>query len=185
MTYVPLIAGIVATGVFGAFVWAVRGHFASVRVPYGMWVVSGLSAGCFVGYAIALVSWPHPHWLLAVSMVGQGAAWALFIWAVHETRSKDLALAFDPARPTLLVNSGPFHYIRHPFYSSYLLFWGSAALQLQSAILSFGIAGLAALYVLAAIGEEREFARSSLAGTYQAYMVGRGRFVPKLFRGRP
>jgi len=48
---------------------------------------------------------------------------ALFTWSVSATFNSDFALAFAKAQPSRLMVSGPFRYVRHPFYTSYLIFW--------------------------------------------------------------
>lgn len=180
MTSSAKLALTLATAIFGSFVWALRGHFTSARMPRGMWLVSALSALCFVTYVLALVGQLHPPGLIAVGMGLQVAAFALFVWAVRATRTGRLALAFDLAAAALLVRSGPYRYIRHPFYSSYLLFWGATILQVRAVPLSICVICIAVLYGIAAVIEEQGFAGSPLASEYRFYKATTGRFLPKL-----
>lgn len=185
MAPVPFLALGLAAGVFGSFVWAVRGHFTSAHTPPGMWVVSGVSAAGFGFYAVALFDRPHPSGLILCGMALQGAAMTLFVWAIRATRTKGLALAFDPCAPALLVQSGPYRYLRHPFYSSYLLFWGATIVQTRVIAVMICVAALAVLYGIATVIEERGYARSMLAAEYQSYKTRTGRFLPKLTGAQP
>ena len=87
--------------------------------------------------------------------------------------------AFSHDLPQFLVTSGPYSYIRNPFYASYLLAYVAAA------ILFPGIATLGVLMMMgilltkAARYEERKFQSSALADEYKVYKQRTGRFIPE------
>ncbi len=93
----------------------------------------------------------------------------LFGWAVLATRQNRPALAFAGDRPDHLFRSGPYAYIRHPFYTSYLLFWLGCAVATSSLILMILFLALTAIYTVAAVGEERDFSRSAIHEEYEAF----------------
>ena len=81
--------------------------------------------------------------------------------------------------PRHIVTYGAYRFVRHPFYSSFLLAFAAACLLLpHPVILAF------ALYVfivlnLTAAREERRLQASEFGGEYQTYMVKTGRFFPR------
>ena len=106
-------------------------------------------------------------------------ALALFQWAAHSIRGKFFSYIGSRDTPQFVFQEGPFAYVRHPFYTSYMLTHLAVALAylgwLTSAI------ALASFVVLwrAAAFEEGKFASSPNAAEYRAYVSRTGRFVPK------
>jgi protein-S-isoprenylcysteine O-methyltransferase Ste14 len=177
-----LLSGIAGSGLFA---WGVRGHFVGDKTPGGMQVVVALS---FVGSAVFLFDlWETSasDWARAAGFCLHLLAIALFGWAVLATRQNRPALAFAGDHPARIFRSGPYAYIRHPFYTSYLLFWLGCAVATSSLIMLIIFLSLAAIYTVAALGEQRDFSRSSLHHEYEAYQRDTGLFWPKLRPARP
>ena len=91
-----------------------------------------------------------------------------------------LRLAFDAENPDTLVMEGPYKYLRHPFYTSYLIFWVGWAIAIWSPWTLLPLAVLVSIYVVAAKGEEQKFSNSPLAAQYEAYRKRAGMFWPRL-----
>ena len=72
--------------------------------------------------------------------------------------------------------------MRHPFYVSYSLFWIGWAVGVWSPWALLAPLVLVPIYVAAARGEERKFARSEMAEQYRRYMREVGFFFPRLAR---
>ena len=105
-------------------------------------------------------------------------------WTLHTYGAPDRDIQ-DPSRiamekTTKLVTEGPYHFIRHPMYSSLLcLAWGIFLKQIN--LLSTLLAVLVSLTLfLTAIYEERENLRNFGDG-YAAYMQRTKRFIPFVF----
>lgn len=84
--------------------------------------------------------------------------------------------------PKHIVTWGAYRFIRHPFYSSFLLAFAAACFFFPHPI----VLGLS-LYVfvvlnLTAAGEERKLRASEFGAEYAAYMDRTGRFFPRLGR---
>jgi protein-S-isoprenylcysteine O-methyltransferase Ste14 len=175
-----------STIVFGAFVWAVRGHFRSAVTPFGMKLVSIVSLAAFVVFLwqILNATEPLPASATAVAVLLQGAALALFVTAVGASRDTRLTLAFDTDLPTALIRRGPYRLIRHPFYASYILFWVGCAIGVRTLSTSAFALALAGIYLAAAILEERKFDSSALAASYSTYSNEAGLFWPRIRTGR-
>jgi protein-S-isoprenylcysteine O-methyltransferase Ste14 len=118
--------------------------------------------------------------LVIPGVLGFAGSLALFERTRLAVRGRFFSYAFSEDQPRFFMKSGPYAYVRNPFYSSYLLSYLSAAVMLP---------GLATLLVLgimtwfltaAALQEEGKFAASPFAADYERYKLRTGRFIPKL-----
>jgi protein-S-isoprenylcysteine O-methyltransferase Ste14 len=165
---------------FGSFSWAFKSHFRSTgSIPPGMKLISLLSLACFAVFAVRLALY---------GTTGHGAAGltlfagslALFSWTISATRRTPPTMAFDTDEPDFLLQHGPYNYVRHPFYVSYVLFW------IGTAAATTGIPGwvipalMLAVYQHAASREERKFAASGLSLAYNSYRRRAGMFLPRV-----
>jgi protein-S-isoprenylcysteine O-methyltransferase Ste14 len=171
------LSGIAGAGVFA---WAVRGHFVSDKTPEAMKIILALSLAGIVVFLFALWQTSATDWRRAAGFCLHLAAIVLFGWAVLATRQNRPALAFAGERPDRLFRSGPYAYVRHPFYTAYLLFWLGCAVATSSLIMLILFLSLAAIYTVAALGEERDFLRSDMRDEYEALRKSTGLFWPKL-----
>jgi len=109
----------------------------------------------------------------------------LFFWSIAQHRSHKPGVAFTSSAPEKIVMSGPYRFIRHPIYGSYLLSVTGLALGAWDAILLAGLAVMMGLYWSAAGKEERLILSSDNRETYLEYMKSTGRLTPRLMsRGR-
>ena len=176
-----LILAVAATVNFVGFAWAVRGHFVSARMAPGMKAVSALSAVGFLAYLHSAANVAVPLWRIAIAMGLQALAGAMFLWACAATRRARPEMAFSPSEPTLLFNSGPYRFVRHPFYSSYILFWLACTLATTSLIVAAVTVALILTYTAAALREQSMFLKSAFGPQYEAYRKTTGLFWPKPF----
>jgi protein-S-isoprenylcysteine O-methyltransferase Ste14 len=165
---------------FGSFAWAVRGHFVGDKTPRAMQFILALSLAGILIFLFAIGQTSGPDWRSPAGFCLHLLAIALFGWAVLATRQNRPAIAFAGDRPARVFRSGPYCYIRHPFYTSYLLFWLGCAVATSSSAMLMIFLSLAAIYTIAAVGEQRDFSRSALHHEYEAYRKDAGFFWPKL-----
>ena len=109
-------------------------------------------------------------------------ALAIFWWTVASHRSKPLAACFSQNEQLHLVRNGPYRFVRHPFYCSYLLTWLAGALATLNIWLGLTFVVMFVLYLIAAVNEENKFASSPLAEAYAQYRSATGRFLPSPFK---
>lgn len=84
--------------------------------------------------------------------------------------------------PKQIVTFGPYRFVRHPFYVSFILLTLGAALITRD-IITMGAVPLALLSLDWTVrNEERKLLASSLGAEYGAYRARTGRFFPKLVR---
>jgi protein-S-isoprenylcysteine O-methyltransferase Ste14 len=165
---------------FGFFAWGVRRHFVGDKTPRAMQVIFALSLIGMAVFFFAILRTSAPDWRRAAGFCLHLLAIVLFGWAVLATRRNRPAIAFAGDRPAHVFRSGPYSYIRHPFYTSYLLFWLGCAVATSSPVMLIIFLSLAVIYTIAALGEQRSFSRSALREEYESYLKDTGFFWPKL-----
>lgn len=177
---------VLAVGVacFLAFSWGMFRHFRSVGpMPVGMRLIGGGSFAAIIVFTWSVLAVPLSRVWPAAPILS-AAALALFGWAVATTRNTEFAVAFTQAQPPVLVTGGPFRYVRHPFYTSYLLFWLATGFATASGICWIGPAILLGCYIIAARGEERLISRGCFGAEYASYVSRTGILLPRLIKKR-
>lgn len=171
--------GFVALAYFLVISAATKQHFASEKYPRGMYVISALSLiGLFAFLAHAFVLRLE---FTVVSLVVIALAFALFLWAIRHSKQKNLSLAFDDeTRVDGIITTGPWRYVRHPFYMSYILFWLGCALGTTHPTSVVVFATLLFIYVYSARHEERQLKQGRYAQAYLEYQQNAGFLLPKL-----
>lgn len=160
---------------------ATKQHFVSDKFPIGMYVISAVSLiGLFTFLAHAFVATLN----LPVAVLGIIiSSSALFVWSIHHSRMKGLSLAFDDAiKIDGIITSGPWSYIRHPFYSSYILFWLACALGTMHPTSIVVLATLTFIYVYSAAQEERALRESEFKHEFICYREKSGFILPKIWQ---
>ena len=180
-----LVATVLAILNFASLSWGAKGHFVTAEgVPRGMRLLGFLTLAGFAWFLWARLVWAtsdyagHPV-RDAAGLVLLSLEIALFWWAVRATRVRRLTLAFSADRPGFLHDSGPYAWVRHPFYLSYGLFWIATALLSPGWAHWLVPAVMIAVYVRAARMEEAKFASSDLAAAYERYK-SRTALLPRL-----
>ncbi|HEY9011711.1 MAG TPA: isoprenylcysteine carboxylmethyltransferase family protein, partial [Devosia sp.] len=115
-----------------------------------------------------------------VGIALQLLSFALFWAAIRASRAGRLRLAFDPGNPRSFVNEGPYRFVRHPFYVSYIILWGGFAIATWSALAIVPFLVMLAVYIYAARDEERKFGLTDMADDYAGYRRRTGMFIPRL-----
>ena len=163
-----------------SFRWAMGAFF---RQPSGftpgMQAIKLSSSLTFLLNLIAiLIAPPVPMNWAVLAVLIYSASLGLFWWAIQTNRSRPLTAVFTPDAPEHLVTNGPYRFVRHPFYTSYMLAWAGGIPASGALWLLIPLAVMIGLYWKAAEVEEDKFARSSLAAEYRAYCSRTGRFLP-------
>jgi protein-S-isoprenylcysteine O-methyltransferase Ste14 len=162
-----------------SFAWGMRKFFVqpSGSTP-GMRVISacGVLFAALHFFAILVASITAERGLVAVLLY----SWSLglFWWAIKANAAARLSAAFSPDLPVHLVEDGPYRFIRHPFYCSYVLAWLSGTIATARWWLLPTVAVMIIIYWKAARIEEEKFSRSSLAAEYQSYRARTSWLVP-------
>ena len=167
-------------GCHAVFVWGRYKVFRiDNRTPAGVRLIEASAAGSILVGLGLIVSRDGPRLELDASAIVLAViSTALFAWGVAVVHRGHLTAAFSDDVPAELITAGPFRYIRHPFYVSYLLSYLQAVIVSRSGWAILPLLWMAGIYVRAALLEERKFLKSPLANEYCRYAACTGRFVP-------
>jgi protein-S-isoprenylcysteine O-methyltransferase Ste14 len=111
-------------------------------------------------------------------IAAQIAAVGLNVWARRSFEAGTFRVSAAPAG-TSIIRSGPYRVIRHPMYSSALLFiWAAVISHVSALTLTIGVA-VTAVVVARVIAEERLL--SAQYPTYRDYARSTKALVPFLF----
>lgn len=168
---------------FGSFAWAMARFFTKPQgaTPFAR-ALSVCASLCLI-CQLATIAWSQPTLQFTLVALGfYGVSFALFWLAVRATRVQPLSFAGSSDAPQHLLRNGPYRWIRHPFYSSYLLAWLAAPIGTGQWWLLFAVALMGGFYWKAARQEEAKFAHSSIRDAYQKYSQSTGMFAPKIFK---
>ena len=170
---------------FSSFAWALRGHFVSDQMSVLMrfTAVFGAVSTGLQSFAIFEGGNPGPGRTAAGALL-YALSIAAFWWTVTVTRSRRLSVAFSGAEPDHLLQTGPYRFVRHPFYVAYSLFWIAGVVAVFRWYLIPCITVMFVAYFCAARMEESKFESSNLGELYESYRARTGMFVPRLRRSR-
>jgi protein-S-isoprenylcysteine O-methyltransferase Ste14 len=174
------------TSCMASFSWAMRRFFVKSTQPFnieqrliiylgGLWAILQIAALC-----VAPPLEPLPT---ALSLLLCFTSLAIFWSAVQANRAQPLNWAFEPDKPRHLTAAGPYRWVRHPFYLSYMLCWVAPALATASLALLIPGTVMFILYWRASSREEDNFLNSPIAPQYRSYQAQAGRFWPKWHLG--
>jgi protein-S-isoprenylcysteine O-methyltransferase Ste14 len=165
----------------GRFGWAMTRGFTR---PDGLTAPMAIAASCGILTAginlAALLGFNHQA--TSGSLAGIGLyllAWLQFEGAVRAMKGNPLSFAFSSDPPACLLQRGSYRFVRHPFYSSFLLAWAAGTVATGQPLLLIPLLVMFAIYNRAADGEEAKFAVSPLAGDYAVYRARTGKFLPR------
>jgi protein-S-isoprenylcysteine O-methyltransferase Ste14 len=167
------------------FAWGVQGIFRRGTPDWRLWVLKVGAVGAAVVQlgAIAQMSEARPwQYVLGISLLG--ASCLLFGVTARTIRKDPFTLAFSTDAPRQLVQHGPYRWIRHPFYTSYMMTYVAGSVLTMHALVMIAAVAMGGIYVLAARMEEAKFLSGPLGGAYRAYRDATGAFLPRLVRLR-
>ncbi len=146
--------------------------------PIGIAVMVGLFTYMVNPARMAWSSMPLPVWLrwlgVGIAMLGG----MLFVWTFRNL-GKNLTDTVVTRREHTLVTTGPYRWVRHPFYvAAALAMLGNALAAANWFLLGGGVVVFTLLAIRTRIEEAELLAR--FGGAYQAYMLRTHRFLPRL-----
>ena len=164
---------------FATITWVSKDHFVSKGPlpPVGTMVIVVAALTSVAIFAWSIATAPSER---IAPIAFYAAAIALFLWAVCTTRNKGFLPSFSNVVPDALTVDGPYRFVRHPFYVSYLLYHLGNALATTSWLPWAMFAVMSTIYVRAALNEERHLATGTYAQTYLAYKRRTGMFIPRV-----
>jgi protein-S-isoprenylcysteine O-methyltransferase Ste14 len=147
-------------------------------------------AACLLGL-LAYVA--NPRWMAwaAVSLpgwvrwtgVGLGIAAGALLACTLRSLGRNLTDTVVVRKDHVLVTSGPYRWVRHPFYDAVALAALASALVAANAFLLFVAIAVFALFVVRTRREEQNLLMR-FGDQYRHYVKRTGRFLPRAFRWR-
>ena len=147
------------------------------------WLTAAPFLGCSLVLIASFFGFLHPYelespiflWISGALSVGS----ILLIVTTIRTHETPLALWHQEMPPESIVMRGPYRYIRHPFYSSFLMtLFGAILFCPHPATVICFLYGTFLLNWTAA-KEERFLSNSAFGDQYRIYRHRTGRFLPK------
>ena len=107
---------------------------------------------------------------------------ALYEWGRHVISGRSFYIAWSGDVPEALCDRGPYAFIRHPIYASYILAFLAELAALPTPLTLAVFVFNAGLFTHAALSDERSLASGTFAAEYAQYKKRTGRFLPRIFR---
>jgi protein-S-isoprenylcysteine O-methyltransferase Ste14 len=147
--------------------------------PVGMVAILAIVAYLIDPASMTWSSWPLPVWARWMGSAIVTAAGVLIMWSLHAL-GKNLTDTVVTRREHTLVTSGPYRWVRHPFYDAMALCIVATSLVAANwFVLLSGTLAFALIVVRTRTEEEYLLAR--FGDSYRTYMQRTGRFVPRLW----
>lgn len=122
----------------------------------------------------------HPvMWGSSAVIVG---ALGLFFYCGSLIRKNKLSIVFSEDSPEFHISKGPYSYVRHPFYTSYIFTYVAVAVGMNNVFFSLMAGSMFLTYFFAAKYEEKKFESSTLREYYSQYKATTGMFFPKIIK---
>lgn len=172
---------------FAIFWHAIYWYFEDTGVrSKGLRTLMKINSFAFLAQTISIVSFAEGTALGYLSAIGAFLiSLVTFQWTVDSGREANLALAYNPVTSVKVAKKGPYRWIRHPFYATYMLYWSVIPLLTRDWYALLSLALVCGLYIHAARGEEAKLLAGPLSAEYAEYRSSTGMFFPKLWRRRP
>lgn len=162
------------------YTWSMKNHFSTVETPREVKVLSAFILATAFWFTWTILTARQGAGLTVLAWLTQLASAALFVWAIKASRAARLTYVFDGGLPQGLATEGPYRYIRHPFYTSYIAFWSGWALATGSIWSFIPVLCLTVFYLRAASQEEKVLMAAPFAKAYEEYRSRTGFMLPKI-----
>ena len=146
--------------------------------PAGLMLWLGVIAYLVNPAWMAWSSLPLPAWLRWTGVGVCATGGGLLLWTFRRL-GKNLTDTVVTRREHTLVTSGPYRFVRHPFYDSAMLFVLGTSLVTANWFLFVTGVLLVGLLMIRTRTEERNLL-ARFGDGYRAYMERTGRFVPRI-----
>jgi len=104
----------------------------------------------------------------------------LFFWSLTTIRGRAFPVAYSRVLPKKIVTSGPYAWVRHPFYLAYSMTWMAGLVTTLKVMLIPTVIVMLAFYIDAVRCEEKLLFAGHLRDEYVAYKARIGIIGPKI-----
>lgn len=102
----------------------------------------------------------------------------LYEWTRRTVVDRYFYIALSGEVPKAVCDTGPYRFVRHPFYLSYMMAFLAVAVAFPSLIVSAVCLLNIGLFLYMAVDDERVLLGSALGAAYRAYQARAAMFVP-------
>ncbi|MBC7187020.1 MAG: isoprenylcysteine carboxylmethyltransferase family protein [Calditrichaeota bacterium] len=151
----------------------------AVRVLFGVPLLLVTLCYCLDPQRLSWMTVPLPTAARLTGLV-LGLAALVVLWAVHHALGANFTTSIVPKAHHTLVQTGPYRWVRHPMYSSYLLLFIAAFLISEN--LGIGLLGTAIILSLMTLRLRKEEALliERFGENYRRYMQTTRKFFPAI-----
>jgi protein-S-isoprenylcysteine O-methyltransferase Ste14 len=184
-TSVPqLVLSVAMASVFVYFLFAAVRTFV---LPNSLDVASQLSQLSFISGVVVALSSAAAVTVAPGNAIAAGAlmlvAVILYEWARSTIRGRRFHIIYSDQEPEALCTDGPYGYIRHPLYASYITAFVAVFVLRPTLFAAVVLALNVVFFTYGAVRDERALESGTFAADYAAYKARVGRFFPRLRRG--
>lgn len=126
----------------------------------------------YTGYHLSSV-------LLVIALFCYLLSACLFWWAIFTANGLEFAFSSSVGK---IITTGPYKFVRHPFYLSYIITWSTNTLLFNSIPLWITLLYLITFYSISARREEKVIMESEHATEYSHYQKNVGMFLPRVHK---
>jgi protein-S-isoprenylcysteine O-methyltransferase Ste14 len=177
-----LILLIVEIITFISYIWALTSWLKKVKQTV-TWELNFIKYGGLIftiSHLLIAAIYPLPDPLFVYLGIGLLLFGLIIFWLSVRVFETPPAVAFAEIITTELKTTGPYKYIRHPIYTSYMFAWIGGAIATNCWWLIISFIAMGYLYNRAAIQEEKMWLLSKDSNAYKSFMISRGRFLPRI-----
>ena len=174
------VMGVIACLCYGSFIWSTVKFFRQgedLALPMKVICYTGM-LGILVHLLGILFSTLDNPIRLALGFAGFVSSLIIFWWALRTHWKRKLAIAFSDDQPHAVVQNGPYRWVRHPIYLSYMLSWIAGAILIPDWWPWIFVLVMGIQYLRAIRYEEAQFLQGNLANDYRAYIDSTGVLFP-------
>lgn len=128
---------------------------------------------------ITSFSLPYPAWLRWVGVGVNGLGLALLIW-VHETLGRFFSPFLRIRADHELITEGPYQWVRHPMYTSFLLLLAGYALITANVLFTVALGVMLFVVMIHRTPREEAMLQERFGAAWDAYRARTGALLPKL-----
>ncbi len=164
-----------------AFSWALKNFFRNEgQLPPKMRQLKSIAAVIALIQIVTILFSPRASLVLQIMGFVLCLLSAVLFWiTLRFNQQNPLPVAFSKLETNSIRSTGPYKFIRHPFYLSYILTWMAAPFTAESWALSLTSFLMLAAYIKLIKDEESALLSGAHAETYQKYRSQTGALIPK------
>ena len=166
---------------------SLRGQLRASREGRGFYllvVVTLLHASAVDLFVVlpGVMAWSNVHLPMMLRWAGAGlwTSAVVLLWWIHRTLGSNFSPNLRTTREQVLITAGPYRWIRHPMYSTLLLYGPGAFLVCANWFVGVTVLTVIVFLLVVRVANEEAMMLDRFGEAYCQYMTRTGRFVPRM-----